>query len=172
MNTYYIDTKRIWRGLAVAMIAVPLVACQGMQNNPKQVVGTLIGTGLGALVGSQVGGGTGKLAAVAIGALAGAWAGREIGTSLDRTDKMHAKRTAIDSLEYNQIGQEKSWKNPDSGNSGTFTPTHTYKTESGQDCRKFKTTLYIDGNQEPGTGRACRQADGTWLSSSLTTKVR
>ena len=157
-----IETKRIWQGLAAAVIAVPLVACQNMEGNPKQTVGTLVGAGLGALVGSQVGGGKGKLAAVAVGTLAGAWAGSEVGASLDRADRMYAERTAQDSLEYNQVGQGKSCRNPDSGNSGTFTPTRTYKTASGQNCRQFETTINVDGKQETGTGRACRQADGTW----------
>ena len=85
-----------------------------------------------------------------------------VGASLDRADRMYAERTAQDSLEYNQVGQGKSWRNPDSGNSGTFTPTRTYKTASGQNCRQFETTIYVDGKQETGTGRACRQADGTW----------
>ncbi len=157
-----IVTKRIWHGLAAAVIAVSLGACQNMQDNPKQAGGTLIGAGLGALLGSQVGSGKGKLAAVAVGALAGAWAGSEVGKSLDRADRMYAERTAQDSLEYNQAGQQKSWRNPDSGNSGTFTPTRTYKTAGGQNCRQFETTIYVDGKQETGTGNACRQPDGTW----------
>ncbi len=154
--------KSILRGAAAIVVAVPLIACQNMQDNPKQTGGTLIGAGLGALIGSQVGSGKGKLAAVAVGALAGAWAGSEVGASLDRADKIYAQRNAQDSLEYNQTGQGKGWKNPDSGHSGTFTPTRTYKTAAGENCRDFETTIYVDGKQETGTGRACRQADGTW----------
>ena len=154
--------KSLWRVAAAALLAVPLIACQTLQDNPKQAGGTLIGAGLGALVGSQVGGGKGKLAAIAVGTLAGAWAGSEIGKSLDRADRMYAQRNAQDSLEYNQTGQAKGWQNPDSGHSGTFTPTRTYKTAGGQNCRDFETTIYVDGKQETGTGRACRQPDGTW----------
>lgn len=154
--------KSFWKVAAAAVLAVPLLACQGMQDNPKQTGGTLIGAGLGALLGSQVGSGKGKLAAVAVGALAGAWAGSEVGKSLDKADKMYAQRNAQDSLEYSQVGQSKAWRNPDSGNSGTLTPTRTYKTASGENCRDFETTIYVGGKQETGTGRACRQPDGTW----------
>ena len=55
-----------------AMLLVLLsAACQTLQDSPKQVYGTLIGGGLGALVGSQIGGGKGQLAAVALGTLGG-----------------------------------------------------------------------------------------------------
>ncbi len=154
--------KRLLKLSVAALVAVPLVACENAQDNPKQTLGTLVGAGLGALAGSQIGGGKGQLAAVAIGALAGGWAGSEIGKSLDRADKIYAQRNAQDSLEYNQSGQAKAWKNPDTGHSGTFTPTSTYRTAEGQNCRDFETTIYVDGKQETGKGRACRRPDGTW----------
>lgn len=155
-------TNRLMKMSVAALVAVPLVACQTTQDNPKQTMGTLLGAGLGALAGSQIGSGKGKLAAVAVGALAGAWAGSEIGASLDKADKLYAQRNAQNSLEYNQTGQTAGWKNPDSGHSGTFTPTQTYRTADGTNCRNFETTIYVDGKQETGQGRACRRADGTW----------
>ncbi|HEX9569060.1 MAG TPA: RT0821/Lpp0805 family surface protein [Rhodospirillales bacterium] len=154
--------KRLLQISVATLVAVPLVACEGMQDNPKQTAGTLVGAGLGALAGSQIGSGKGQLAAVAIGALAGAWAGSEVGKSLDKADKMYAQRTAQQSLEYNQAGQAAAWRNPDSGHSGTVTPTRTYVSSDGQNCREFEQTIYIDGKQETAKGRACRRADGTW----------
>ncbi len=156
------ETKSFFRFAAAAVVAMALVGCESAQNNPKQSIGTLLGAGLGALVGSQIGGGKGQLAAVAVGALAGAWAGSEIGKSLDKADRQYAERTAQNGLEYNQTGQEVAWRNPDSGNSGTFTPTATYKLDNGTNCRDFETTIYVDGEKESGVGRACRRPDGTW----------
>ena len=75
---------------------------------------------------------------------------------------MYAQRTAQQSLEYNQTGQTAAWRNPDSGHSGTVTPTRTYRTADGQNCREFEQTIYVDGKQETAKGRACRRADGTW----------
>ncbi len=146
--------------LPVALV-LALAACAPGQVN-KQTGGTLIGAGLGALTGSQIGGGRGKLAAVAIGALAGAYLGSEIGKSLDRADRLAMKRTSQNALESNPAGQSSSWSNPDSGHSGTVTPTRTYQTASGQNCREYQQTVTIDGKTEQAYGRACRQPDGSW----------
>ena len=149
-------TKSVLRLTAAAVLVLALAGCENVQNNPKQSIGTLLGAGLGALAGSQIGGGKGQLAAVAVGALAGAWAGSEIGKSLDKADRMYAQRTAQNGLEYNQTGQQVAWKNPDSGNSGTF------QLDNGTNCRDFETTIYVGGEKETGVGRACRRPDGTW----------
>ncbi len=151
-----------FRITSLALVSVLLWSCQSMQDNPKQTGGTIVGAGLGALIGSQLGKGKGRLAAVALGTLGGAYFCGEVGKSLDKADRMYAERSAQNSLEYNKSGQTSTWQNPDSGNSGTFTPNDTYKTASGEDCREFETTVKIDGNEETATGRACRQPDGTW----------
>ena len=148
--------------MGVAVLAVALTACSNTDSGEKQTVGTLLGAGLGALAGSQFGGGKGQLAAVAVGALAGAWMGGEAGKSLDKADKAYAQRTAQDALEYNKVNQTASWNNPDSKASGTVTPTRTYQTADGTNCREYETTVVIDGKTEKATGTACRQPDGTW----------
>ncbi len=147
---------------SATLLALSLAACQNMQDNPKQSVGTLLGAGLGALAGSQIGSGKGQLAAVAIGALGGAWLGSEIGKSMDQVDRAAAERTAQASLERNPSGQTSSWSNPDSGHSGTFTPVNVYQSDDGQNCREYETSVIIDGQREVAHGRACRQYDGTW----------
>ena len=146
----------------VALLAISLSACQSAQNAPKQTLGTLMGAGVGALIGSQVGGGKGQLAAVVIGTLGGAYLGSEIGKSLDQADRMYMERNAQDTLEYSKVGAMSSWKNPDSGHSGTFKPTRTYAATSGENCREYESTIYIDGREETATGTACRQPDGSW----------
>jgi surface antigen len=151
------------KSIAATLVAASLLAgCQQMQDNPKQTLGTIAGAGLGALAGSQVGGGKGQLAAVAIGTLAGAWFGSEVGKSLDKADKTYAAETVQNSMESNRTGQTSTWRNPDSGHAGSFTPTSTYQTASGQYCRDFETTVNIDGRAETATGRACRDETGNW----------
>lgn len=164
MTPIYSTMKTIARRLGVLTICAGILAgCSGdMQNNPKQTLGTIVGAGLGALAGSQVGGGKGQMVGVAIGALAGAWMGGEVGKSLDKADRAYMSRTTQDSLEYGKTGVSSSWRNPDSGHSGTVTPTQTYQKAGGDYCRTFEQTIYVDGKQETATGRACRQADGTW----------
>ena len=146
--------------LPVALV-LALAACAPGQVN-KQTGGTLIGAGLGALTGSQIGGGRGKLAAVAVGALAGAYLGSEVGKSLDRADRLAMKNTSQTALEKNPVGRTSNWSNPDSGHSGTVTPTRTYQTASGGPCREYQQTVTIGGKTEQAYGRACRQSNGSW----------
>ena len=153
---------RINNLIAPFVVIGSLAACAEMRENPKQSIGAILGAGAGALLGSQIGGGKGQLMAVVIGALGGAFLGSEIGKSLDKADRLYEQRNVQDGLEYSQIGQSKAWQNPDSGHSGTITPTRTYRTAEGKNCRDFESTIYVDGKQETGSGRACRRTDGTW----------
>ena len=146
----------------VAILVVALGACQSLSDNPKRSVGTLLGAGLGALAGSQIGGGTGQLAAVAVGTLAGAYLGGEAGASLDRADRVHQQQTSQRALETSPTGRSTAWRNPDSGHAGTVSPTRTYRTAAGQDCRDYRQTVIIDGRQETAHGTSCRQANGAW----------
>ncbi|MBO88355.1 MAG: hypothetical protein CMP14_02445 [Rickettsiales bacterium] len=144
------------------LAALVLGACNQHSTGPKQDVGTLLGAGVGALAGSQVGGGKGKLAAVAIGALLGGYAGNEIGKSLDRADKLAATQAAR-KAQTAPIGQTINWNNPESGNSGTVTPTRQgTNSATGAYCREFRQTVTIGGQTQEAFGRACRQPDGSW----------
>ncbi|MBW2236304.1 MAG: hypothetical protein JRG85_13020 [Deltaproteobacteria bacterium] len=58
-------------------------------------------------------------------ATVGGLAGGAIGDALDQRDKEIAMKAAQQSLEGQRSGSTQGWKNPDSGNSGTFTPTRT-----------------------------------------------
>ncbi|MDR6292156.1 MULTISPECIES: RT0821/Lpp0805 family surface protein [Inquilinus] len=145
--------------VAALVGAVALAGCQDF--GPKQGAGTLIGAAGGGLLGSQFGSGGGKLAATAAGVLIGAWLGNSVGSSLDRSDQLYAERTYNQAFEGTRSGTESSWRNPDSGNYGTVTPTRTYQ-NAGRDCREFTQTIYIQGRAQTGTGTACRNGDGTW----------
>ncbi len=147
------------RGTVAALAVIALVGCSG---GDKEKAGTVIGAGLGGLAGAHVGKGTGKLIAVAVGTLAGAMIGGEIGKSLDRADRLAMQQSTQDALEKNKSGTRSTWRNPDSGNRGTVTPTRTYRTDSGQYCREYQQTITVGGKTEQGYGRACRQPDGSW----------
>lgn len=147
-------------GVAVVSVAI-LSGC--MQSNQKETMGTILGGATGAVVGAQFGKGTGSIAAVAIGTLAGAWLGNSVGRSLDDLDRMKLEQTTQRALETNTVGQQSSWSNPDSGNSGSITPTKTvYNPSTNQPCREYTSTVTIDGQLETITGTACRRPDGTW----------
>jgi uncharacterized protein YcfJ len=87
----------------------------------------VIGGALGGLLGNQVGGGSGRTAAIIVGTLAGAAIGGRVGQSMDDTDRMKAAL----SPENVRTGVNSSWKNPDTGNQYTVTPTRTFDTDSG-----------------------------------------
>lgn len=145
----------------VALLALFTAGCTD-NTGPKQTVGTLGGAVLGGLLGSQVGGGSGRLWATGAGAVLGALAGSEIGKSLDRADQMYMSRTTQASLEHTKSGTTSTWNNPDTGHSGTVTPTDTYQQDDGTYCREFQQTVTVGGELQEAYGTACRQPDGSW----------
>ena len=143
-----------------AAIALALAGCEGQGS--KQTGGTVLGGVGGAVAGAQFGSGKGQLVATALGTLAGAFLGSEIGKSLDNADRAAIHKTSQNSLETAKSGETASWSNPDSGHSGTVTPTRTYQAASGDYCREYEQTVTIGGKTERAYGTACRQPDGTW----------
>ena len=146
----------------VGVLVTGLVGCESNQYGQKQTGGAILGGVVGGLLGSQVGSGKGRLATTAAGTLLGVFLGSSVGKSLDKADRIHASQTANTALERNTSGQSSSWSNPDSGHSGTVTPTRTVQASNGLPCRDYETTVTIDEKTETAVGRACRQSDGTW----------
>ncbi len=148
----------------VAAIAFSLVACanNGQGSGPnKSDVGTILGGIGGAVLGAQFGKGTGQLVGVAAGALAGAYLGNQIGSSLDKADRAHMEQASTRASTA-PIGQQISWRNPDSGHSGTITPTREGTSQAGEYCREYQQTVTVGGKTEQAYGTACRQPDGSW----------
>ena len=145
----------------VSGIVAILAFLMGCTDNyaAKENVGTLTGAAVGD-VGSQTDGGEGQLAATAAGAIAGALVGGTVGKSMDEVDRMKANQA----LESSRIGYTTSWRNPDTDDTYSITPTRTYETASGP-CRDFTTQAIIDGKREILYGTACRQPDGSWRTS-------
>lgn len=150
--------------LALLVIAaLGLSGCETLGGN-KQTLGTIGGAAAGGLLGAQVGDGSGRLYAVGIGTLLGALVGSEVGSSLDKADMLYAQR-ANQQAHSAPLGKSINWNNPESGNSGTVTPTRDGYADSGEYCREYQQTIYVGGQQETGYGIACRQPDGTWKIS-------
>ena len=147
-------------GVCLLVSSMPVVAeeCEGN----KEAVGTVVGALLGGIVGSRFGKGGGKKAATVLGAVAGGYAGNRYGESLDCQDQQYHSQTAHEALEYQPAGRPSSWRNPDSGHSGTITPVKTWQREDGQYCRDFNQSIVIDGKVEDARGTACRDDQGAW----------
>ena len=154
--------KRSISGTAAALgLTLALGGCLG-DAGQKETAGGLLGAAIGGLAGSQIGDGTGQLVAVGAGAVLGAMMGSEIGRSLDKADQLYAAQNYQQTLETAPTGQTSEWVNPDTGHSGTHTPTRTYRSDSGQYCREFQQTVTVGGRTEEAYGRACREEDGAW----------
>jgi surface antigen len=145
---------------AAAAVLLTVAACEG--PNQKQTAGTILGGVGGAVAGAQIGKGRGQLVATAAGTLLGAWLGHEIGKSLDNADRVAMERASTQALETNRVGQATTWRNPDSGVTGTVTPIRTVEAAPGQYCREYQQTVTVGGKTEEAFGKACRQPDGSW----------
>ena len=159
--------KKITRIVSVVLIATTLSSCSSMMNtvedNPKAVLGSLLGGAVGVGIAAAAGGGTGAMLGAGLG---GMLIGGFIGNRLDARDKRMASEAAQKAFENNRSGQTSVWNNPDSGHSGTITPTRTTQLANGQYCREYNQTITVGGEQHQAYGTACRQADGTWKIQS------
>jgi surface antigen len=151
---------RFYKFASFVLVGAMLAGCA--PGHEKEGMGTLAGAGLGALAGSQIGHGSGQLAAVAIGTLLGGWAGSSIGRDLDERDRLMSAN-ALQQAQSAPVGQSIVWNNPETGHSGTVTPTRDgTNTQTGAYCREFQQTVTIGGKTQDAYGTACRQPDGTW----------
>lgn len=142
---------------AIAVIALALAACSQSGFGRKQAAGGLAGGVAGGVAGNVVTGGS--TAGTVVGATIGVLIGSEIGRQLDEQDQQRAYAAAQNSF---ATGRTTRWSNQGSGHYGTVDPTPTYTNPSGQTCRSFTHTMWVDGRNESVKGTACRLQDGTW----------
>ncbi len=146
--------------LPIALLGIGLAACVGASApGPKTQVGAATGAAAGGLLGAAVGGDS---EGILVGVLLGGLVGGAIGNSLDNADREYARHTTYHGLESTSSGEVSEWYNPDSGHSGSITPTRTWKTASGRTCREYTQTIRVGDRTERGYGTACRQRDGSW----------
>lgn len=146
------------KNLMIFMMIAILTVVSGLQACAnREEAGALTGAAAGAAVGSTIGSGSGKALAIFIGAVLGSSIGSTMGRYMDEQDRI---RTSV-ILERNRTHQPSTWKNPDTGNNYTVTPTRTYTAAAGP-CREFTLDARVGGNPEQLYGTACRQQDGSW----------
>jgi surface antigen len=133
---------------AAAALAFLSAGCASVQENPKSTLGGLGGAAAGGLIAAGAGGNT---AAIVGGVLLGGLLGGAVGNALAQL-----------ALENSRTGQVSTWSNPDSGNSGSFTPTRTYQEPSGRYCREYTEEIWVAGERQQAYGTACREPDGSW----------
>jgi len=125
----------------------------------REQLGQILGGIAGGVIGSQVGQGSGRTIATVSGIIIGIVVGGEIGRRMDEQD--HACMSQA--LEFAQNDQPVQWT---SRNGATYLVTPGAPSASGESvCRPFETSIRVDGREQTERGRACRQADGTWVST-------
>src|SRR5512143_915694 len=143
------------KAAALVLLTFTLSSCASMQQtygeNPKAMLGGLLGAGAGAGIAALAGGSPGAIVGAAIG---GALIGGFVGHKMDNNDKQKATQAAQQAFEKNQAGQPSVWNNPETGNSGSITPTKTYQLANGQYCRQYQQTITISGEQHQTYGTA------------------
>lgn len=160
-NSMKNSTKNMFLFSLLAAVLI-LPACETLQRSgQKEAIGGVGGAVLGGLAGSQVGSGSGQLWATGAGALLGALAGSEVGRSLDKADRIYARQANERALSA-PVGETIAWNNPETGNSGTVTPTRDGYSASGRYCREYQQKIMVDGQEQTAYGTACRQPDGSW----------
>lgn len=163
MQTRSLSGFRAGAVASLLLLTFGLGSCATVQEtykeNPKAVLGTVVGAAAGVAIVAIAGGTPGSMAAAgAVGGLIGGYAGKK----LDDRDKRMAAQAAQDAFENGRTGQARVWNNPDSGNSGSITPTQTYQIAGGKYCRRYTQEMEIGGEKHEDHGTACRNADGTW----------
>lgn len=148
-------------GAILLAISCAIPAYAGGEN---QLFGTVIGAGLGGLFGSQFGHGNGQLALTAAGAVGGAWAGNEIGRSLDNPGVDYASRSgsgyaySSSPSVYYQSAYVPNYVAPPALPPDMVYINSTYNSY----CREFSQLMPVGDRVQEIYATACLQPDGTW----------
>jgi surface antigen len=144
--------------------ATPAMAdCQDVK-----VEGTVAGAIIGGVIGSQFGHGGGRTAATVGGVLLGGIAGNAIARDSchdKRYDAYYYDNVYDDAFDGRDDDRRYEWENPYSHHHGYVRTTEYYEDGyEGHDgpCRAFEQRIWIDGDEQRGTGVACRRHDGSW----------
>jgi len=145
------------RNLVAALLALPFLgACELYFASKRDITGGV----LCDVLGHQVVDGSGRTAATIEGVALGAFLGSRIGHTVYLIDEL---KTA-EALESSCDGHATTWRNTDTGQRYSVTPTQTYRWQSGR-CRDFTTVTEDQGREQVTHGKACRQPDGTWRAA-------
>jgi surface antigen len=88
--------------------------------------------------------------------------GGKVGRTLDEVDQHLMDENSTHALNELPANTTSTWRNPDSGHRGTFTPINTTQPRPGIYCREFQQTVTIGGETQEAYGTACRQPNGAW----------
>jgi surface antigen len=147
----------IRKRLVVVLVALPFLgACELYFASKPEITGGVLCN----VLGHQVVDDSGRAAATSESVQLGRFLGRRIGREVYLIDEL---KTA-EALESSCDGHTTTWRNTDTGQRYSVTPTQTYLSQSGR-CRDFTTVTEDGGREQVIHGKACRQPDGTWRAA-------
>ena len=83
---------------------------------------------------------------------------------LSLADTTLADSTVQQALETQSSGAALSWRNADTGASGSVTPVRTFRAAGDYFCRDYVEILVVDRQTAQSDATACRDSDGMWKS--------
>ena len=144
---------KVTTALVLSSLAMGLTSCSPGNNT---VGSTVAGSAAGGLLGAALFPHSGF--GIVGGALLGGIIGNQIGQSMDRRDHRNLQRAIV----YTPVGQSTTWTNRRRHVTYTVRPVKAYTNRQGRYCRRYKTTVMIDGKRRTAYGRACRMANNQW----------
>lgn len=149
--------------LLITISTLALVACTTNTQKENTTAGAVAGAVLGGIAGSTIGAGTGQLVAIGVGAVAGGLLGGAIGSNMENADTQKMNNT----LEHNAVRKTSKWTNKKTGAQYTMTPMSRQMSYHGHDtCRKYHSTITLDGKTQAVNGVACKNEEGNWQAVS------
>ena len=150
------------RTMILILAAVLMAACGRPEYDYLAKAGAAAATGVFIAGYAPVGKTTGTFAAALGFGTVGALISLHMTGHLPLEDAAAMRKTGYDSLTDSEAGVASNWRNPKTGNSGTFTPETAYLTDDGILCRNYTATLTVRGETEKIRQTACRTGIGSW----------
>ena len=153
--------KRIIVCAAVVALAGGCASDPQTRTDQKQGASVVAGAVIGGLIGNQFGGGTGRALMTAAGTVAGGFLGNHIFKKTAKSE--YEKDAAQRALNNAASGQEVTWSDARTHESGYFVALNTKRMSDGRVCRDFRRGLSVGGEKvDETTGTACKKSNGQW----------
>ena len=149
--------------LLIGAVVIPLGGCETIERetgfNRATQTGALGGATFGGIVAALAGANPAWIAASVV---LGGVTGGAIGNYLGREDGEKHARSNLSALDGLGRGQTSSWRNQQTGNSGSTTVTSVTTRPDGTQCKAFRETVRTKAETVTKEATACRAPGGTW----------
>ncbi len=154
--------------VGLLVIAPIIVGCETIEKETGLSKGTQAGAGIGAATGGLIAAAAGASPAwIAASVILGGVAGGLIGNQLSKKDKEQYASSSYEAISTQGKGGQTSWRNPETGSSGSTTINDTWTKADGTPCKRFTQTITAKGETTTTSGIACKEKDGTWKITNV-----